>query len=133
MNFLARVPRSYVGHYVGRLFATKLAVRALESWRLAALVLVVPGHVPLDGEATAAFRARERLSEAIREITLRVRAPLPTSLRVIIRQGRHVTASEIWLARRRRRRRRCRRRRRRCRRRLPVTASFRVLERLARL
>lgn len=43
-----------VGHYIGRLLAAEFAVGALEAGWLVALVLVMPGHVALDGEATVA-------------------------------------------------------------------------------
>lgn len=61
VDLLAGVSGPDVGHDVGRLFAAELAVGALEARRLAALVLVVPGHVALDGEAAAALGATERL------------------------------------------------------------------------
>ena len=98
VDSLAGVPGPDVGHDVGRLLATELAVRALEPGRLAALVLEVPGHVALDGEATSALGAAERLPEAVGERALRVRVPHP-GLGVVIGQGpRHRRATGLLLA-----------------------------------
>lgn len=85
VNPLAGMPGPDVGHHVGRLLATKLAIRTLEPGRLAALVFKVPGHVALDGEASSALGATERLPEALGERSLGVRAPRP-GLSIVIRQ-----------------------------------------------
>lgn len=50
---------SDVRHHVGRLLAAENAVGTLKTRRLAALVLPMPGHVTLNGEATTALGARE--------------------------------------------------------------------------
>jgi len=44
---------SDVRHHIGRLLAAELAIGTLEARRLAALVLVMPGHIAFDGEAAA--------------------------------------------------------------------------------
>lgn len=64
---LAGMPGTDVGHHVGRLLATKLAVGTLEPRRLAALIFQVSCHVPFNREAPSALGATERLPEAIRE------------------------------------------------------------------
>lgn len=55
------MPGPDVGHYVGRLLAAEYAVGTLEAGWLFALVLVMPGHVALHREATAASRTTEGL------------------------------------------------------------------------
>lgn len=85
VNGLTYVPGSNVGHHVGRLFATEFAVRALESRRLAALELEMPGHVAFDGKGSSALGATEWLCEAFRQRSLCVRVLLPP-LRIVIRQ-----------------------------------------------
>lgn len=85
VNWLTYVPGSNVRHHVGRLFATKFAVGALESRRLAALELEMPGHVAFDGEGSSALGAAEWLCEAVRQRPLCVRVLLPP-LRIVIRQ-----------------------------------------------
>lgn len=54
VDHLTGMPDPNVGHYIGRLLAAEFAVGTLEAGWLVALVLVMPGHVALDGEATAA-------------------------------------------------------------------------------
>lgn len=51
---LTGMPGPNVGHYIGRLLAAEFAVGTLEAGWLVALVLIMPGHVALDGEGTAA-------------------------------------------------------------------------------
>lgn len=53
VNRLTGMPGPNVGHYIGRLLAAEFAVGTLEAGWLVALVLIMPGHVALDGEATA--------------------------------------------------------------------------------
>lgn len=70
---------SNVGHHVGRLLAAKLAVRTLKARLLATLVLVMPGHVSLDGEAATASRTAVRLVVGLslqHERALRISVPL---------------------------------------------------------
>lgn len=50
-----------VRHHIGRLLAAELAIGTLEARRLAALVLVMPGHIALDGEAAATLGTTEGL------------------------------------------------------------------------
>lgn len=57
VDLLTGVPGPDVRHHVGRLLAAELAIGTLEAWRLAALVLVMPGHIALDSEAAAALGA----------------------------------------------------------------------------
>lgn len=98
VNPLAGVPGSDVRHHVGGLLATELAIRTLEPRRLAALVLEMPGHVPLYGEASSALRTTERLPEAIVERSLGVGVPHP-GLGVVIRQRpRQGSAARFTLA-----------------------------------
>lgn len=85
VNPLTGMPGSDVRHHVRRLFATKLAIRALESGCLTALVLEMPGHVTLHGETSATLGATERLPEAVRERPLRIGVPHPR-LSIVIRQ-----------------------------------------------
>lgn len=54
IDLLILMPGPDVGHYVGRLLAAEFAVGTLEAGWLAAFVFVMPGHVSLDSEATAA-------------------------------------------------------------------------------
>lgn len=72
VDLLAGVSGPDVGHDVGRLLAAELAVGALEARRLAALVLEVPGHVALDGEAAAALGTAERLIGVPHFVAVRV-------------------------------------------------------------
>lgn len=61
VDLLTGMPGPDVGHYVGRLLAAEFAVGTLEAGWLVALVLVMPGHVALDGKATTAFGTAEGL------------------------------------------------------------------------
>lgn len=61
MDLLITMPGPDVGHYVGRLLAAEFAIGTLEAGWLVALVLVMPGHVALNGEATAASGTAEGL------------------------------------------------------------------------
>lgn len=55
------MPGPDVRHHVGRLLAAEIAIGAQEARRLAALELVMPGHIALDSKALLALGTTERL------------------------------------------------------------------------
>jgi len=84
VDLLTGMPGSNVRHHVGRLLTAELAIRALETRRLAALVLVMPGHIALDSETAAALgTTKEGL--VVGERALRMIGISHTAVRIIIR------------------------------------------------
>lgn len=83
VNPLPAVLGSDVGHHVGRLLAAELAVGALEARLLTAFVPPMPGHVALNGETTAAFRARVEFLGVFPHVTVRIVTVVALGLEVL--------------------------------------------------